>query len=87
MFQRMRHPSHDPVSQASAIDRQPGLTRMTGPILHARALQQQLTRSVAQAAQAPTGRLPLGTRMLVIASLASLLWAAIGATVWTVVSR
>lgn len=84
MSQPMRHPSHDPVPQASAIDRQPGLTRMTGPTLHARALQQQLARSVAQAAEAPTDRLPLGTRVLVIASLASLLWAAIGATVWTV---
>ena len=84
MSQPMRQPSHDPVPQASAIDRQPGLTRMTGPTLHARALQQQLARSVAQAAQAPTDRLPLAARMLIITSLASLLWAAIGATVWTV---
>ena len=84
MSQPMRQPSHHPVPQAPAVDRQLGLTRMTGPMLHARALQQQLARSVAQAAEAPTDRLPLGTRVLVIASLASLLWAAIGATVWTV---
>ena len=83
MSQPMRHPSHDSVPPIPASDRQPGLTRMTGPMLHARALQQQLARSVAHAAQAPSDRLTLGTRVLVIASLASLLWAAIGATVWT----
>ena len=87
MSQPMRQTSHEPVPQAPVIGQQLGLTRATGPTLHARALQQKLARSVAQAAQAaqaPTDRLPLGTRMLVIASLASLLWAAIGATVWTV---
>ena len=84
MSQPMRQTSHDPVPQAPVIGQQLGLTRATGPTLHARALQQKLARSVAQAAQAPTDRLPLGTRILVIASLASLLWAAIGATVWTV---
>ena len=84
MSQPMRHPSHDPVSQIPASDQKLGFTRATGPTLHARGLQQQLARSVAQAAQAPTDRLPFGTRILVIASLASFLWAAIGATLWTV---
>ena len=84
MSQPMRQTSHEPVPQAPVIGQQLGLTRATGPTLHARALQQKLARSVAKAAQAPTDRLSLGTRVLVIASLASLLWAAIGATVWTV---
>lgn len=84
MSQPMRHPSHDLVPQTSAIERQLGLTRMTGPTLHARALQEQLARSVAQAARAPTDRLPLATRMLIITSLVTLLWVAIGATMWTV---
>lgn len=84
MSQPMRHPSHDSVPPIPASDRPYVFAQAMGPARHARALQQQLAQSVAQAVEAPGGRLSLGMRVLLIAVLASVLWAAIGATVWTV---
>ena len=74
----MRHPSHDPVPQASAIDRQLGLPCATGPTLQARALQHQVAHSVVQADRTAASRNPR-TRDC---QPRQLLCAAIGARMW-----